>query len=239
MVALVDMGDQPLVRWARHTDHDFKNGLCNVAYDSSLACDASSVYVLRGPELVALDLNSGEDLWTSSLEEAGGAPTVQGRSAPAVSHGVVVITTLEGAAAFQAVDGRRAWHFPMSGRRAVYGDRVYLVTQDEYCVLDLRTGECLLRVPLARNVERKWRLKGVQFSSQLAVSETHGFIGDLRGRLYAFERDTGEPVWMDRPEGITGFAGNIPVIAGNRLYISSFSVEPAPPPRLYCYEQAL
>lgn len=238
VVALVDVVGQPVLRWTRHSDHDFSEGLCNVAYDSSLACDHASVYVCRGPELVALDLNTGEDIWAAALNEMGGAPTIGGRSTPTVSNGIVVVNTIEGTAAFHSDDGRAAWYFPSGGARTIYDGRVYVATRDEYHVLDLQTGTRLLHVPLAQRVEKKWRLKQVQFYSQLAVSETHGYIGDLKGRLYAFERDTGEPVWMDRPEGVTAFAGNIPVIAGNRLFISSFSMEPAPPPRLYCYEQA-
>jgi outer membrane protein assembly factor BamB len=238
VVALVEAIAQPVVRWTRQTEHDFEEGPCGVAYDSSLACDGSYVYVRRGSELVALDLETGEDVWAAPLEGLGGASTVGGSSAPVVSSDIVVINTLDGIAALHRSDGRAAWYFPQRGVRMVYGDRVYVVTRDEYCAVELRTGACLLRVPLARNLEKKWRLKHVQFSSHLAVSETHGFIGDLHGRLYAFERDTGEAVWMDRPEGITAFAGSIPVIAGSRLYISGFSMEPAPPPRLYCYEQA-
>lgn len=53
------------------------------------------------------------------------------------------------------MDGLRQWYFPKCGAKAVSGERVFVVTRDEY-----------------------------------------------------------------------------------RLYVSSFSMEPAPPPRLYCYEQA-
>lgn len=239
-LAAIRFGEGVDVLWKRECIRDYSShgGGDDQEYDGEVACDDSRVFVRRGSSLVSLDLRTGQDVWASPLGDVGGSPTMGGKSVPMVSDGVVVISTVEGTAAFRATDGRLAWYFPEWGARTVFGGRVYVVTLNEYHVLDLQTGSRLLHVPLARRVEGKWRLKQVQFSSQLAVSETHGFIGDLKGRLYAFERDTGDPVWMDRPEGITAFAGNIPVIAGNRLYISSFSMEPAPPPRLYCYEQA-
>jgi len=238
VVAMVELSREVEVLWTRSTEHDYRNGPCDVAYDSDVACDEERVFVVRGSELVALDLKTGEDDWAAPLRALGGAPTFQGKSLPMVAQGLVVINTAGGTAAFSVADGQCSWFFPKAGARSVYGGRVYFVTTDEYYILDLMTGACLLQVPFAAMVEQKWRLKRVQCASHLAVSDTNGFVGDTRGRLYSFERDTGEPVWKDQPEGITGFSGNIPVIAGNRLYISSFSMAPAPPPRLYCYEGA-
>jgi outer membrane protein assembly factor BamB len=205
-------------------------------FDIDIACDETNVYVVSGDELLAINTSNGTVRWRALLRSVGGAITLPGKSVPMASQGLVVIGAGGGTAAFRVSSGELAWLFPYYGTRAIYGGRVYLTTIDSCHVVDLATGEALLQVPLASLAETRWGLHGVQFSSHLAVSETHGFIGDTRGRLYAFDRTTGEPVWMDRPKGITGFSGNIPVIAGNRLYISSFSMAPAPPPRLYCYE---
>lgn len=237
VVAAVSFADQLKVLWKRETRYR-RGDFPRTSFDWDVACSASLVFVGCGDELVALDLGSGDRMWNAPLADVGGGPTIAGKWVPMVSEGHVVITLPAGTAAFSTETGERRWVFPRGGCRTVYGGRVYIVDGGRYYVLDLRTGECLLEKALAEEVERKWRLQRVTFPTYLAVSETHGFVGDQAGRLYALERDTGEPVWMHQPEGISGFSGNIPVIAGNRLYISSFSMAPAPPPRLYCYEGA-
>lgn len=204
-------------------------------FDFDIACDSEAVYVGRGSELLSLDLGDGRIRWVAPLKGLGGGPMLGGW-VPMVSNGLVVINVGNGTAAFSAATGELRWVSPHAGGRAIYDGRLYLVGQGNYYVLEVATGQCALEVALSDRVEKKWKLRGVGFPTHIGISETHGFVGDYRGRLYAFERETGEPVWKHQPEGIVGFTGNVPVIAGNRLYISSFSMDPARPPRLYCYE---
>jgi outer membrane protein assembly factor BamB len=236
VVAAVGWTDKTLeLQWTsvtRYRDGEFPRR----SYDWDIACDDSRVFVGRGNDLVALDLDSGREVWTAPLTSLGGGWSTPGGWIPMVSMGHLVINTQGGTACFSTEDGGVRWLFPRVGTRTVYDGRVYLVSAGTYHILDLKTGEHILTSPLAERTEKMWRLRSVGFPTQLAVSETHAFLGDYRGRLYAFARDTGEPVWMDHPEGISGFTGNIPVIAGNRLHISSSSMDPASPPRLYCYE---
>lgn len=140
--------------------------------------------------------------------------------------------------AVSASTGEPLWSYLGGGARAIYDGRVYFTQEYSYHVLDLHTGAVLLRREVTREIERRWGLEHVQLKSHPAVSETHTFVGDARGRLFCIVRDTGEPVWYDQPPGVASFWGAMPVVAERRLYISSFSIDPKRPPYLYCYEEA-
>lgn len=194
-----------------------------------------SIFVCKGGKFVALDLETGEQRWAVALEEFGEQMLHDYR--PKVSAHRVVIGAMKGTVAFDTATGEVVWFArgnPL-GQGAVYGGRVYAHSR-EFVVLDLNDGRVLLQTKLETLIEKKWGFRDVDFAG-MAVSETHFFIGDGRGRLYAFEKETGEPVWYHQPKGGNGYFSAIPVIAGNRLYVTTAS-RPRKPGALYCYEQA-
>jgi outer membrane protein assembly factor BamB len=156
-----------------------------------------------------------------------------------LSAGCLVFLTGNATVALDVASGKVRWSLPVVGARTVYDGRVYMIgAEQRYVVADLRSGEVLLDVRLG---DRLLRAAGepVECGSRLAVSDTHVFFGDLRGRVWAIERESGKPVWFDRPPGAQMFLGVIPVISDGRLYIGSTVLPPQKGPTyLYCYEEA-
>ncbi len=225
-VALVDLTDATS-RWQRSLAQLRDSGVC----------DSDHVYVVSGEDVIALGLDDGDEVWRTDLTPLGG---LMGMIAPQpmVAENKVVVRTRTGTVAFDAQSGQTAWYYDEGGWRMIYDGRVYMVDQAYFTILELQNGRELLRVRVLDEIERKWGLDDVGISTGLLVSETHAFFGDGAGRLFAVERDTGEPVWFDRPKGTRGYLGAIPAVAGNRLYITTFSVDPKRPGQLHCYESA-
>ncbi len=151
-----------------------------------------------------------------------------------------MIRTPKGTVALDTVTGEPLWIVKGfdSGWGMIYGNRVYLALPNtEFCVADLTSGQVLLDVRLEDRILSAWGLKNVRFATGLVVSETHFFIGDGRGRLYAFRKETAEPVWFHQPKGTNGYLGAQPAVDGNRLYLVSGG-NAQRPGALYCYESA-
>lgn len=205
-------------------------------FDAHVASTDQRIFVQRGDTILGLAAETGFEQWAASLTSLGGGADF-GKWRPMVSDNRLIVTTASGATvAFDVDRGRQLWWVPDAGARIVYGERLYMLGQQgTYLILD-KDGNKLLEVPLVERIRAKWGLTASDLNTHLAVSETHVFFGDASGRVYAIGRDTGEPVWSHRPEDTTGFLGAMPVIAAGRLFISSFSMDPKRPPRLYCYE---
>ncbi len=60
--------------------------------------------------------------------------------------------------------------------------------------------------------------------------------GEQGGRIWAWERRTGEPVWYMQVPEAKDFIGVQPVIADGRLLIASWTLDQTPT-ALYCFEQ--
>jgi outer membrane protein assembly factor BamB len=202
------------------------------------------VFVNRGNVLLALELETGEQRWAVSLGEFDETLRYE-LLRPMVSAHRVIVSVPRGVGAFDTATGKLLWSTQGHHASVVYGGRVYSQDSWKFGVLDLNDGRVLLETNPQSLVEKKWGFNRVEFHTGLAVSETHLFMGDGEGRLYAFEKETGEPVWYHRPKGGNPYFGNIPVIANNRLYIAT--VKPGPytptartrgPGSLYCYEEA-
>lgn len=221
-------------------------GRSNEVFGQPSAVGDGKVFVSRGPALVAFDLESGAQRWAASLGEFDETLRYD-RVRPMFSVDRVVTSVRGGMAAFDAATGREIWRTQGHGASVVYGGRVYSqgIFPFKFGVLDVNDGRVLLEVDLWKRVEKKWGFKRVDFAVGLAVSETHFFMGDGDGRLYAFEKETGEPVWYHRPKGGNPYFVSVPVIANNRLYIATIKPGPvtptAPsnrPAALNCYEEA-
>ena len=151
------------------------------------------------------------------------APTFRGSRCRWWREGLVVINAAGGYGAFRVTDGKCTWFFPKVGARTVYGGQVYFVTMDEYYVSRLDDRCVCLQAPIRSDDGGEVEPEESPTSYAPCCFGHARVRRRYRGRLYAFERGTGEPVWKDKPEGITGFSGNIPVIAGNRLYIRALA----------------
>jgi outer membrane protein assembly factor BamB len=232
-LALVDLDDLTL-RWSVSS-----RGRDDEVFGSRLACDGRSAYVIKGDRLVAFDLNAGKERWATVIDELKQIDAI-GRMGirPMVAADQIVVGAPGLTVTCDAATGRTLWTDRRShGARLVLDARVYCGGTWEFVVLDSHTGRVLLDVNLPQRIEKRWGFKGVDFRSGLAVSTSHFFMGDGEGRLYAFDRETGEPVWHHRPKGGNPYFGNVPVIANNRLYITT-THKPGRPGFLYCYEEA-
>lgn len=193
----------------------------------------------------ALDLGTGEEVWRARVDGVAALSSHLGmfpRLRLAVPKSRVVIDTDDGTAAYDVDTGTLAWRVPMRGHWAAYGDNVYLCHRRHYS--DTPTEIVVLSIEDGHEV---WKREypeilsdyaGSQLASQPGVTDTHIFIGDALGTLWAFDVNTGEPVWRHRPKGIKGLGGYlgtaIPVIVENRLYIPVAGS----PDHVLCYEQA-
>ena len=208
-----------------------------------------SIFAHRHPaRLVCLDVETGKTNWVVDLNQTKEDPSVgvaaDLRVGPVVFGNKVLAATPFGIAAFDAGTGALLWsHHVHAGPFSPYGDRLYVVTGLNYTgyrVVDMNTGSALLDREVSDDIARAFYFEErVGLESSLAVTETHTFVGDNVGRLWALERDTGEPVWFDHPETATPYvAVRVPIISEGRLYINGFSMDPDRPQHLYCYEQA-
>jgi outer membrane protein assembly factor BamB len=158
-------------------------------------------------------------------------PTEAWKWNPQVADGTVLVNTRKaGLAAFDARDGNLLWTCKWArGARTVYDERIFITRfHGEYLIVDLADGKVLLR---------QRRLNGRRnFTTTPVVSQTHVFVGDTSGTMWALERDTGEVVWKHRPKGMTGYMAAKPAVVGKRIYINSFSMPRDIPSSLYCYE---
>lgn len=211
-------------------------------WDPGAALWNDSVFVGCGQSLVCLSAETGVEKWQSTMKPVE-VDRAHGKMWP-VAHGDRVISNgAWGIIAFDAKTGLKAWHHMHPCWKTIAEGKVHCLSE-EYSVLDARTGNVLVSAPIAKRILAKFGAKGsgewrggVNFARP-AIWGNHVYFGDDDGRLWAIERDTGEPVWFHKPEGCAGYLNAEPVVDGNRLYITSFSMDPKRPPRLYCYERA-
>lgn len=232
-IALVDLPGLEVV-WERtppKTDLD-------IGFEAEVACGEGRAFVGCGAQLMALDLGTGEPPWEADLVPIGGPHHADWT--PMVSGGVVVVSTAKGAAAFDTATGKLRWEVPFGIVRAIYDGRLYALWNTEYIVADLASGKTVTRVDVVSRMKEHLKVSQASRLELMlwpAVSETHVFTGDASGRVWALERETGEPVWHHRPDDSPGFAPAEPVIAGNRLYVTARRPDMRPGgERLYCYE---
>ncbi|QSB16300.1 carboxypeptidase regulatory-like domain-containing protein [Natronosporangium hydrolyticum] len=185
---------------------------------SSPVIDDGRVFVNADPgQLVALDLDTGEQLWAYDVGAAGL------RGAPAVADGVVYTGGGE-AGGFHAVDaatGEPVWSFPTPDQRTIYSvpavaDGVVYVntgfTQDRpdtLYALDAATGDELWSADLGSRA-----FFGPAVGDGLVIATS---AGDRR--LVAFDAATGAEVWTlarDADEFVTG-----PSIADGSVYVTT------------------
>jgi len=208
--------------------------------DRQFACDSRvCVGMMRSGDdarVFALRRDTGAPLWSKPMD-IDRPPSGNSRWQPVIANGLLVFSTLGGTAAFALKDGKPVWFERVGGARTVYGDRIYLQGMGvgagmpaKIVALDLRTGRTVWR----REYPELFR-KGAdnRLAGKVGVSETHLFAADEAGWVWAFDKESGEPVWQHRPAGSSGFSPwTAPVIAGGRLFVASQGRSSS----LYCFE---
>ncbi|HEX6261794.1 MAG TPA: PQQ-binding-like beta-propeller repeat protein [Actinomycetota bacterium] len=157
--------------------------------------------VLGRSEVAALDPESGDELWSVERAEGTGG-------APAVAGDLVLFVEGEGEeaalVAVGAADGEEAWRTEIEGHApggvAVAGGRAYVASRrGTVYAVDLEDGSTAWTFPEDP--------AGRRFESAPAVAGdlllvTGQITGDRTSFLQALDRETGEPAWSYRPEGI-------------------------------------
>lgn len=177
---------------------------------SSPALENGRVYVaFTDGTIEALDATNGQPIW--SVTQPAGA-----FSSPAVSGGRLYIAIHnQGLLALDANTGSELWLAPMPGPQwsspAVENGRVFVGSRDDHKLyaFDAVTGNTLWSATTS-----DW----IQTSP--AVANGVVYIGNNSGNLYAYNAETGQPVWETAVA--PGFAfGSSPTVANGVVYIAS------------------
>jgi outer membrane protein assembly factor BamB len=241
-LALVELNGGAFVKWKISTTGKFRPPGAprlepnRFSYDVAY-CDGR-VFVGRGDTLLALDAESGIELWASSLRDFGGPVGPDGWD-PMVGEDKVLINVGTGVVAFDTASGQPCWRFAHKGGRSVYDGLVFIITREGlYSVLTLTDGRELQHCDVAATIANKWKSYRPTFLSTPAVTDSHAFLPEEGGYLFALDRQTGIPVWRHRPRDATGYLGALPVVIDGRLYVSTVGWDKRHPSRLYCYEHS-
>lgn len=170
----------------------------------------------------AFDVETGEDRW--QVEQDVPPLTLRGISAPVISAGGVIVGTASGAVTvFLLEKGQRGWTaeigeatgttelervVDVDANPLVFGDKVYSVSsRGNLVALEIRSGRIL------------WKR---QYSSyrQLSISGNTLFLTDVKGHVYAIDRNTGLERWSQLAltnRGVTG-----PAVVGDYIVVGDF-----------------
>ena len=177
---------------------------------SSPALESDRLYVVFTDGTIrALDATNGQVIW--SVNHPGAA-----LSSPAVADGRLYIATdNRGLLALDANTGSQLWLAPMPGPQwsspAVDNGRVFVGSRDDHRLyaFDALTGNILWTA-----TTNDW----VQTSP--AVANDVVYIGNNAGNLYAFNAQSGTPIWQTA--FAAGFGGlSSPTVANGVVYIAS------------------
>jgi len=244
----VGLSGGPVKTWEVASEgEDDQGGPGEGLFDVAFAIDGRRIFAGRGATMVCIDSETGSELWCTPMGDVG-TPSL-GVRGPIVAEGRVIVQGSDGIVTFDAETGKVAWAQPYWGARAVCRGRLYVIqamsSTKSYMVFDVQSGKMLMSSDLVGALKNKFKAtssgqwRGGLALTRPAVSETHVFVGDDVGRLWASERETGEPVWFDLPDNHSGYLGGQPIIDGNRLYVTSMTLDQKKnPSALYCYEQA-
>ena len=179
--------------------------------ESSAAIVDGVVYVgSQSGDLLAVSLNSGDELWRYRAAEFG-----IGESSPCVGQGLVYIGDLEGV--LHAVDvrtGKAAWTFPTEGEikssPVLVGDRVLVGSYDSHLyALEADTGLHLWTVMTEGYVH-----------STPSVADGVAFISGCDEIFRAIRVEDGRELYQVPSIAYTGAS---PALAGDAAYFGTFS----------------
>jgi len=167
----------------------------------------------------AFNASSGEEVW--QVEQEVPALSLRGISRPVIASGGVLVGSPNGELAVYLLDkGQQGWTVPVGEATGstelervididsaplIFGDKIYTISsRGNLTAVDLRTGQVL------------WKR---QYSSyrQLSIKGNSLFVTDIKGHVYAIDRNTGIERWSQLAltnRGVTG-----PAVLNNYIVV--------------------
>ena len=172
--------------------------------------------------LKSFNASNGEDDW--QIEQDVPALTLRGISAPAISSGGVIVGAADGSLSVYLLDqGRQGWTvdigeasgstelervIDVDSTPVVYGESIYTISyRGNLTAVELRSGRVL------------WQRQYSSFR-QISISGNTLFITDVKGHVYAVDRNNGLELWSQlalKNRGVTG-----PVPQGKYIVVGDF-----------------
>lgn len=151
--------------------------------------------------LVAVDMATGDILWRGDTG-TGGTGTAS------VADGIVYISSGPNAFGFDAKTGDLLWQREeWGGAPTTSGDIGFSAKPEGFFAFDLATGDELWRASVG------WEIRPWAVSSEIAYVPS-----DADRAIYAFDRQTGAPLWSIAVDG--GMWGG-PAVADGRIYVAT------------------
>lgn len=182
----------PRVMWINETDE--ATGETLVAANGRVFTTSSRTGE-RPFDLIAIDLETGEDLWRSPID-------ADSTSVPGVANGLVYVMAAAGLTAVYETTGEVAWsveggEIGFSSTPLVHEGVVYVSTSDQVMrALDGATGEPVWTVPLP----------GEGYpgeTSDIAIADGTLFGRGSKGLVFALDTRNGDLVWETTLDGST------------------------------------
>ena len=186
-----------------------------------IASDGQRVYVATGARrLMALDVNTGNPVWTSTLSEpARSAPAVAGNTIYLVTAGSVVY-------ALSTANGQELWRYSgipetggllASSSSAIAGGQVIVpFASGEVVGLDATKGELKWSGWLSRALRTASISTLADISGRPVADRGMIFAGSVSGRTLAVREGSGERVW-ERNIG----TAHTPAVSGEGVFLVS------------------
>ncbi len=170
----------------------------------------------------AFNASSGQDEW--QIEQEVPPLTLRGVSAPVISAGGVLVGSADGTLGVYILEnGQQGWNLDVGEATGstelervidvdsaplIYGDKVYSISSRGHLIaVDLRTGRMI------------WERQYSSFR-QLAISANTIFLTDIKGHIYAIDRQNGFEKWSQLAltnRGVTG-----PAAVGKYIVVGDF-----------------
>jgi outer membrane protein assembly factor BamB len=231
VLAVATLPPSSTISWEREFVHADPPGL---AFDPHVAVDGECVFVVETPgrheRVLALSLDDGTQRWALELGRHRLRPNPDWNAE--VRRDLLLFRTEAGVTAVSVRGGTPTWSVNIPGKVAFGRDRVAVVGPYEVTILDM-AGRTLVEADFRETLAARHCVN--RFTSRPVLSDTHVFVGDLLGTLWALDVNTCEPVWDDRPEGTVGNLRSLTAING-RLYVGDYTDEPRTAMHLYCWE---
>lgn len=170
----------------------------------------------------AFNASNGQDEW--QVEQDVPPLTLRGISAPVISAGGVIIGSADGSLSVYLLEqGRQGWTvdigeatgstelervIDVDSTPLIYGDNIYTISsRGNLSAVELRSGRVL------------WQRQYSSFR-EMAISGNSLFITDVKGHVYAVDRNNGLELWSQlamRNRGVTG-----PVALNDYVVVGDF-----------------
>jgi outer membrane protein assembly factor BamB len=226
-IALVDESGEELWCEERGGEERFQ-WTCPVANESLLAA--------YGKVVECRSVKDGSLRWNQSMATHGGIARPWGAT---VADGVLVLLAETGTVGLDAEDGHLLWSYPSVARAALSKGFAFLGGHRSLVAMNARTGEGVWSRDIFLEM-RKVLPRGPLYSPATApaVSSDLVFVVDQSGRVWTFDRHTGEVLDAKRHRGIGVISGSPLVVVGDRLYVNDLSIDEAAPSALHCFRVA-